>query len=187
MATHRRPTNICFAPPLFNSCKDFATFQSARGLAHFKSWRRFLVLIFFATQPLVSIRAQTYSIDWFKISGGGGTSAGGEFSISGTIGQHDANTRPMSGGNFSLTGGFWSLLFVTQTPGAPALSILLTGANTVIVSWPSSSTGFSLQQNTDLSTANWVTPSENINDDGTNKFIIVNPPSGNRFYRLIKP
>ena len=34
--------------------------------------------------------AQPYSIDWFKIAGGGGTSTGGNYSLSGTIGQHDA-------------------------------------------------------------------------------------------------
>jgi hypothetical protein len=49
------------------------------------------------------------------------------------------------------------------------------------------STGWSLQQNTDLATTNWVTPAETINNDGTNKFIIVKPPTGNRYYRLKNP
>ena len=31
--------------------------------------------------------AQTYSIDWYKVAGGGGTSTGGVYSVSGTIGQ----------------------------------------------------------------------------------------------------
>jgi hypothetical protein len=47
----------------------------------------------------------------------------------------------MKGGNFSLTGGFWSL-FAVQTPGAPLLTIRLTTTNTAIVSWPSPSTGW---------------------------------------------
>ena len=34
--------------------------------------------------------AQSYSIDWFKVSGGGGASTGGIYSVGGTIGQHDA-------------------------------------------------------------------------------------------------
>ena len=37
--------------------------------------------------------AQTYSIDWYTIDGGGGTSTGGVYSVSGTIGQPDAG-RP---------------------------------------------------------------------------------------------
>jgi len=44
-----------------------------------------------------------YQIDWYKIAGGGGTSTGGVYSVSGTIGQPDAST--MSGGNYTLQGG----------------------------------------------------------------------------------
>ena len=129
--------------------------------------------------------AQSYSIDWFTIDGGGGTSTGGVFSVSGTIGQPDAGPR-MAGGSFSIDGGFWGIVAAVPTPGAPLLSIFRTATNTVIVSWPSPSPGFNLQVNGDLSTSNWVnagTPSDN----GTNKFLIVNPPIGNRFFRLSNP
>lgn len=51
--------------------------------------------------------AQTYSIDWHTIDGGGGTSTGGGYSLSGTIGQPDAGS--MSGGGYTLGGGFWGL------------------------------------------------------------------------------
>jgi len=127
-----------------------------------------------------------FSIDWFTIDGGGGTSTGGVYSVSGTVGQPDASAQPMTGGNFSLIGGFWAL-FAVQTPDAPLLTIRLTPTNTAIVSWPSPSTGFLLQQNADLNTANWVTDPQSVTDNGTNRFIIVNPPAGNRFYRLFKP
>lgn len=60
--------------------------------------------------------AQSYSIDWHTIDGGGGTSTGGVYSVSGTIGQPDAGT--MSGGTYSLDGGFWSL-FEMPTPAVP--------------------------------------------------------------------
>lgn len=133
----------------------------------------------------VSASAQSYSIDWYKVSGGGGTSAGGTYSVNGTIGQHDAS-GPMTGGNFSLTGGFWSL-FAVQTPGAPLLIIKLTSTNTAMVYWPSPSAGFGLQVSTNLTATNWLTPPESVTDDGTIKYIVVNPPTGNRFYRLFKP
>ena len=42
--------------------------------------------------------AQSYSIDWSTIDGGGGTSTNGQYSLSGTIGQPDASGA-MSGGN----------------------------------------------------------------------------------------
>lgn len=130
--------------------------------------------------------AQSYSIDWHSIAGGGGTSAGGVYSVSGTIGQSDASARPMTGGTFSLTGGFW-LLIAVQTTGAPRLTITFTSQSAALISWPSPSTGWNPQQNPDLSTTNWVTVPEAINDDGTNKFILINRPMGNRFYRLFKP
>ncbi len=129
--------------------------------------------------------AQSYSIDWYKIAGGGGTSTNGQYSLSGTIGQHDAG-GPMTGSNFSLTGGFWAL-FAVHTPGAPVLTIMLTSTNTAMVYWPSPSTGFNLQQNTNLATTNWVAVTNTVTDNGTIRFIIVNPPTGNRFYRLFKP
>jgi hypothetical protein len=172
--------------PGANRRRAGALWRAAERSGQFKTWWRFVALIVFATLPWFSMHAQTYSIDWHKISGGGGTSTGGGYSITGTIGQHDANPQFMSGGNYSLTGGFWSFLSVVPMPGAPKLKIFLTATNTAVVSWPSPSIGFALQQNTNLSTTNWVTPSENVIDDGANKFIIVNPPSGNRFYRLFR-
>lgn len=49
----------------------------------------------------------TFSIDWYTVDGGGGTSTGGSFSLSGTIGQHDAHPEAAAGGAYSLAGGFW--------------------------------------------------------------------------------
>ena len=62
----------------------------------------------------VSAALGRYSIDWSTIGGGSGTSTGGVYRVSGPIGQPDAGA--MSGVNYSLTGGFWSLLSVVQTP-----------------------------------------------------------------------
>jgi hypothetical protein len=137
----------------------------------------------FWVQPFSS-RGQSYAIDWFTVDGGGGTSTGGVYSVSGTIGQHDAS-GPVSGGNYSLTGGFWSL-FAVPTPGGPLLSIRLTTPDTVAVFWPSPAPGWNLQQNTNVNTTNWTTITTQPLDDGTNKTYIVNPPIGTRFYRLFK-
>src|SRR5437870_2462332 len=107
-------------------------------------------LCFILLHSPIVLHAQSYSIDWYKIAGGGGTSTGGVYSVSGTIGQHDAG-GPMTGGNFSLTGGFWAL-YAVQTVGAPTLSIKLTTTNTAQVYWTSPSTGFTLQVNTNVAT-----------------------------------
>src|SRR5262249_33796647 len=58
------------------------------------------LLLSFGLLLAISASAQTYSIDWFKIAGGGGTSTNGQYSLSGTIGQHDAG-GPLTGGNYS--------------------------------------------------------------------------------------
>jgi hypothetical protein len=123
-----------------------------------------------------------FAINWYKVSSGGGTSANAVYSVSGTIGQHDAG-GPMTNGQYSLSGGFW---FALQTPGAPDLSINLTSSNSVLVFWPSPSTGFNLQQNNDLNTSTWATPVETVNDNGVIKYIIVTSPAATRFYRLEK-
>ena len=129
--------------------------------------------------------AQNYSIDWYKVAGGGGTSTGATYQVTSTIGQADAGSA-MSGDSYSLTGGFWAL-YAVQTPGV-VLSITLTNNNnTAMVYWPSPSTGFNLQVNTNLATANWVTPPQSVTDNGTIKYILVNPPTGKGFYRLKSP
>ena len=125
-----------------------------------------------------SVYAQQYSIDWYKIAGGGGTSTGGTYQVSGTIGQPDAG-GPMSGGQYSVTGGFWSLIQVVQTPGAPNLIITHIG-NQAIVSWDPSATGWTLQTNNNLSTGTWGTYLGSIvNNSATNA-----PPAGTVFFRL---
>jgi hypothetical protein len=141
------------------------------------------ILIAFTLWFVATAASAQYAINWHKVSGGGGTITGAVYSVSGTVGQQDAG-GPMTGVSYSLTGGFWALFSVVQTPGAPSLSIILTSTNTVIVYWPSPSTGFNLQQNNDLNTANWVTPAQTVTDNGSIKYIIVNPPVGNRLYRL---
>jgi hypothetical protein len=42
---------------------------------------------------------QSYTVDWYKVSGGGGTSTGATYQVTGTIGQSDASGA-MSGGNY---------------------------------------------------------------------------------------
>ena len=65
---------------------------------------RFLVLL--AATSLST--ANDFTVDWWTIDGGGAMAAtGGDFELSGTIGQPDAGAV-MAGGDFELTGGFWA-------------------------------------------------------------------------------
>lgn len=128
-------------------------------------------------------RAQSYSINWYKIAGGGGTSANGQYTLSGTIGQHDAG-GPMTGGSYSLTGGFWALFSVIQTPGAPTLYISHSG-NTVTVFWQNVSPWLLEQNNSLTAPAAWSTNSSWTTTSGTN-YLNITAPTGNLFFRLIQ-
>ena len=126
----------------------------------------------------------SYTIDWWKIAGGGGLSTGGTYTAGGSIGQSDVAAA--SGGNFTVVSGFWGMVATVQTSNAPLLSMTRTITNTIMLSWPSASPGWGPRHTFDLGTANWVTPPEAVGDDGTNRFIIIGPPAGNRFFRLSK-
>lgn len=81
-----------------------------RGFRKKRSWRWnfaqfWLVLLVFG--GLAS--AANYDIVWSTIDGGGGQSSGGQYVLTGTIGQPDADWS--SGGGYEVLGGFW--------PGGP--------------------------------------------------------------------
>jgi hypothetical protein len=148
--------------------------------------KRLIVTIFGGCFLAVSAVAQTYSIDWYSIDGGGGTSTGGVYTISGTIGQADAGH--LSGGNFTIDGGFWAIIGAVQTPGGPALRVVRTSTNTVVIAWPAPSTGFSLQQNPVANNgAGWLSVTNNPVVVGSENQVIIAPPAGNKFFRLKSP
>ncbi len=147
---------------------------------------RLSILAVILLLSVLTIFAQSYSIDWYKISGGGGTSTGAGYAVSGTIGQPDASsamTGLVTGTNYySITGGFWSL-YAVQTPGAPTLFISHSG-NAVTVYWQNV-TGWNLIQSGNLATSigNWPASGGVTTSNGTNS-IIINNPAGNLFFRL---
>ncbi len=129
-------------------------------------------------------RAQTYSIASFTIDGGGGTSSGGSFTLSGTIGQAAPGT--LKGGSYALIGGFWDDVLVLPITGGPTLAIRRSG-NTVIIAWPSSATGFVLEATDSL----WIRPIEWTpvglpTSAGDEQTIPVELSKGDRFFRLRK-
>lgn len=122
-------------------------------------------------------QAQSYAIDRSVIAAGGGTSTGGAYSLSGTIGQADAGPQ-LAGGNFTLEGGFWPGLILPATGETPALLIQLAGAD-VRITWTPATAGFVLQQTDSLTAPAWSTaPAGNP--------LVVAPDGTTRFYRLSK-
>lgn len=68
-------------------------------------------VLWFAGFGLPTATAQTggvYDLTWNTFDGGGGTSTGGIFSLTGTIGQHDTTLAAASGGDYIISSGFWA-------------------------------------------------------------------------------
>jgi hypothetical protein len=131
------------------------------------------------------VRGQ-YTIDWFTLDGGGGTSSGGIYSVTGTVGQPDAGL--MNGGNFSLTGGFWGAVLAVA-PVLPELTIALTAPHAVMVSWPVYAVGWKLECTAALlsGTSTWVVIMPPYMANATHFTVTELLTAGNKFYRLRKP
>ncbi len=64
-----------------------------------------LIALSLSLTPASAQSGGGYDLTWNTIDGGGGTSTGAAYSLSGTIGQADVGT--MSGGAYTLNSGFW--------------------------------------------------------------------------------
>ncbi len=124
--------------------------------------------------------AAQYSIDWCPIAGGG-SSQGGVYALSVTIGQSEAS-GPMTNGQYSVTGGFWVLPGAVQTPDAPTLYITNAAPGFATLWWVPSTPSFTLQSTASLSPASWSSAPSTTNNPAT---VPATPPA--RFYRLVKP
>ncbi len=156
--------------------------ESARGLASSKTWRRFVALWLLTSAVCLPACAQ-YSIDWHTIDGGGPAmagSTGGVYSVSGTIGQPDAG-GPLTNGQYSITGGFWALPTAVQTTNAPTLTIVPAGAGQATISWTPNTPGFVLQETLSLSPTNWVNSASGATNPTT-----VPATLPTKFYQLFK-
>jgi hypothetical protein len=153
--------------------------RQSRSSTRFRAVTAFLVLGCWGLMR--SAQAQSYSIDWNKVAGGGGTSTGGVYQVSGTIGQPEAGPA-MTNAQFSVTGGFWVLPQAVQVEGAPTLAITPAAPGYATISWTPASAGYVLQETWNLASGGWT----NSPSGSTNPVTI---PTDNtaKFFRLSKP
>ena len=71
------------------------------------------LLLLLALVSIMSTAYGDYDIRWHTIDGGGGTSKGGQYIVTGSIAQHDAAVS--TGGKYELLSGFW--------PGEPSCQV----------------------------------------------------------------
>lgn len=136
----------------------------------------------FATNSAI---AQTYAVDRSVLGGGGGTSTNAQFSVTGTIGQPDATAPALGAGPFLLDGGFWSMVIVIQTPGAPTLRVTRSGSN-VVVSWNLPADGFALEITDQFGkvTTTWQTVGSTPVSADNQLSVTLPLQPGARYYRL---
>jgi PKD repeat protein len=149
-----------------------------------------------AIGPSITVTSLDLSVDWFKVAGGGGTSAStdGVYCVSGTFGQPDAG-GPMQGGGYLVEGGFWSPLdaqayivsglapTITRQPqsvivtnGAPAsFSVTASGTPPLFYQWQKNGINLTDGGNIYGSTiTNLTLSTTSTNDTGSYTIIIEN-------------
>jgi Divergent InlB B-repeat domain len=83
---------------------------------------------------VLPLHAQSYTIDWHKIQGGGGTSSNAYYQITGTIGQADAS-GVLTGGGYSLAGGYVEAIAPVQSTYAAGPGGTISGMGSQLVNY----------------------------------------------------
>jgi hypothetical protein len=79
-----------------------------------RSWRRWIIFglacgLLVASLGVARAAGEAvYTVDWWTADGGGGEAKGGDFTLSGTIGQAEAGR--LNEDIYTLVGGFWGTL-----------------------------------------------------------------------------
>jgi hypothetical protein len=130
--------------------------------------------------------AQDYAMNAQGIPGGGGSSSGGPYRLTGSIGQATAGGN-LTGGNYSIAGGFWSQVSVVQTPGAPWLTLSQSNGQ-LTISWPTPASNWVMQTNSNLSNSGgWTASGYAVSTHNGISTVVVPLQSGNLFFRLAQP
>ena len=84
-----------------------------------------------------------------------------------------------------VAGGGYLTVVSLGTPSAPLLMVATTSTNTAILSWPTPSLAFAVQNNLGLNPANWVTLTNQPVVVASQNQVTVPAPNGTTFYRLV--
>ena len=131
--------------------------------------------VFFANVPGILLPGETYSDVVFGIT------------VASAIppGQYFAIVILQGGTNIFAANNLASPIFELSLPPA-ALGITTSGSN-IALSWLSPPGGFVLQQNSDLTTTNWMTVTNFSTVTNFQNQVILASTNGNQFYRLKYP
>jgi hypothetical protein len=131
--------------------------------------------VFFANVPGILLPGETYSDVTFGITVAPATPPDQYFGI----------VTIQGGTNIFAANNLASPIFEVSLPPA-ALDIATSGGN-LFISWPSPPGNFVLQQNSDLTTTNWLTVTNTPTMTNFQNQVILSPTNGKQFYRLKYP
>lgn len=123
--------------------------------------------------------AAELAIPWWTLEGGGGVSRGDGFTVRGTVSQPGAGR--MSGGGFTVTGGFWAWPLLIPGPGAPVLTIAYVNPGQAVLTWEAVVPGWMLQEAVGVN-GPWLNM-----PGGASSPVTAQATSPARFYRLLRP
>ena len=73
---------------------------------------------------IVFAQSGDYTLSWWTVDNGGGTSSGGTYAVNGTLGQPDAGSL-LNGGQYGIQGGFWAATGIAVSPPSAGYDIYL--------------------------------------------------------------
>jgi hypothetical protein len=125
------------------------------------------------------------------VSGAGGYATGGTATLFATpaVGYQftswtEGGTVVSNSSNYSFPAAANHTLIANYLP---IVDIGTAAPATLFIAWPSSATGWALQESPDLSPASWVNSALPVTSSGGQSSVSVSNPTGSRFFRLSHP
>ena len=134
-----------------------------------------------AINPANSAISQSFSLTNFLVS------SVTPWVTSGSLSLARQASIAVTNSSFAYTLPAVSIVTFVGLATAPILGIQLTRTNTLLLSWPSASTGYLLQQNSALGTSNWLNVGNPVNTVNGNNQVLVTPTGRENAYRLKSP
>jgi hypothetical protein len=134
---------------------------------------------------LATTVAHSAEIPWSTFTGGGGIAQYGAVALGGAIGPIAPALSPATGGNYTLTGGFWPAFPGQPKAALPVLQIKSLGdGSQALLSWPVGVHGFILEYTPQLGSGQWFKVENAVVDTAVEHTVTVPAPSEFRCYRL---
>lgn len=145
--------------------------------------RALVPLLLLSAVPFAALGANGYSLQTYVIGGGGGTSVGGNYSLSGHAAEAGVAGSAI-GDEFAWGPGFWAVVVRAWNLGDPVLEIVRETRDSVTVRWNAAVPSVLEQSDTLGNAAVWSrVPAPGLPSAGFHEVVLAITP-GVRFFRI---